>query len=1098
MEDQSSQTPEAAPQEAARPHRRYWRRRLIWRGVFLLLAAPVVALLLGAFLLIGREVTAPSWLVHKVETRAEEALAGGSLDFGALKIIVGDDLHPRIVLRNAVLRDKDGMVLARVPRIESLLSPRGALQGRVLAQEVRLEGAQIQLRRREDGTVAVAFDSAGGDVRSAENFLALIDQIDQAFETGALEALEQVQAEGLIINYLDARAGRNWTVDDGRIELDLRDRATILRGSIALLSGRNYVTTAELSYTSPRGSGAAELGVTITDAAAPDIASQTPLLSWLGVLEAPISGAMRGVLAADGSLTNVSATLQIGAGELKPNDATRPIPFEGGRTYLSFDPQAEKLTFDLIEVTSDWGRMSGTGHAYLREFEAGWPGAILGQVSMDTLEINPADLYDTPQTIGAATADFRLRLDPFSLDIGQAVLRNAGNPVLVSGDVVATPEGWSVALQGQAERLPTGRVMALWPEALRPENRQWYADNLLAGDLRNVAVAFRARPGQAPESGFTGEFEEAVIRVVPGQPPISGAAGVMSLLEKRFAMTLFEGHIAADQGGQIDLAGSRMLVPQTGRHAPARFDMNVAGSITGVMSVLSTSPFNVLANSDLPVALADGRVRGQVALDTPLGKGVRADQRVWSTEARLSNLRSEVLVPGQVLSSSGLDLRADAESLVIQGPAQVGDITGRMVFSRALGPGSEGTARVEGEVELTQAFLDTFNIALPPGTFSGRGTGQLALDLSEPGAPSFRLTSDLSGIGLQLPAIGWAKGRNSNGELIVEGGLGSTPRIDRLRLDAAGLSADGTIRLASGGGLERAGFDRVRIGNWFDAPVVLLGRGQGRPVAVQIAGGTLDLRRADFGSGGDQGGPMEIALDRLQVSEGIALTDFRGNFTSRGGFSGEFTGNINDAAAVRGTVVPINGRTGVRILGDDAGAVFRASGLLRNAHGGSFDLTLRPAGGEGSYDGNLTARNLRVRDAPALATLLDAVSVVGLLNQLTGQGLLFDDVDAAFRLTPTQVIVTQSSAVGPGLGISLDGIYTMASEQMDFQGVVSPFYLLNGIGSVLTRPGEGLIGFNFNLRGSVDSPRVTVNPLSALTPGMFREIFRRQPPTVSQ
>jgi len=63
---------------------------------------------------------------------------------------------------------------------------------------------------------------------------------------------------------------------------------------------------------------------------------------------------------------------------------------------------------------------------------------------------------------------------------------------------------------------------------------------------------------------------------------------------------------------------------------------------------------------------------------------------------------------------------------------------------------------------------------------------------------------------------------------------------------------------------------------------------------------------------------------------------------------------------------------------------------------------------------------------------------------------------------------------------------------------VSPFYLVNQIGSVLTRRGEGLIGFNFNIRGTTDNPSVSVNPLSALTPGMFREIFRRAPPQVSE
>ena len=88
--------------------------------------------------------------------------------------------------------------------------------------------------------------------------------------------------------------------------------------------------------------------------------------------------------------------------------------------------------------------------------------------------------------------------------------------------------------------------------------------------------------------------------------------------------------------------------------------------------------------------------------------------------------------------------------------------------------------------------------------------------------------------------------------------------------------------------------------------------------------------------------------------------------------------------------------------------------------------------------------------------------------------------------------------MGPGLGISVDGIYTLATKEMDFQGVISPFFIVNQIGSVLTRRGEGLIGFNFNVAGPVSAPRVSVNPLSVLTPGMFREIFRRPPPELDE
>ena len=161
-----------------------------------------------------------------------------------------------------------------------------------------------------------------------------------------------------------------------------------------------------------------------------------------------------------------------------------------------------------------------------------------------------------------------------------------------------------------------------------------------------------------------------------------------------------------------------------------------------------------------------------------------------------------------------------------------------------------------------------------------------------------------------------------------------------------------------------------------------------------------------------------------------------------------------------------------------------------------MDLTLIPVGSGGAFDGDMKIANTRVKDAPAMADLLAALSIIGLLEQLSGNGILFSDVEADFRLTPDRLFLRSASAVGPSMGISMDGTYATASRALDMQGVVSPVYVLNAIGSLLTRKGEGLIGFNYRLQGQADAPRVSVNPLSAFTPGMFREIFRRPPPVV--
>ena len=111
-----------------------------------------------------------------------------------------------------------------------------------------------------------------------------------------------------------------------------------------------------------------------------------------------------------------------------------------------------------------------------------------------------------------------------------------------------------------------------------------------------------------------------------------------------------------------------------------------------------------------------------------------------------------------------------------------------------------------------------------------------------------------------------------------------------------------------------------------------------------------------------------------------------------------------------------------------------------------------------------------------------------------GEGIHFSEVIARFKLTPDHLTLLSGSAVGASMGISMDGYYDLNSGRMDMQGVVSPFFMLNGMGGLFTRRGEGLVGMNYALRGTAANPDVDVNPLSVLTPGVFRQLFRRPPP----
>ena len=136
----------------------------------------------------------------------------------------------------------------------------------------------------------------------------------------------------------------------------------------------------------------------------------------------------------------------------------------------------------------------------------------------------------------------------------------------------------------------------------------------------------------------------------------------------------------------------------------------------------------------------------------------------------------------------------------------------------------------------------------------------------------------------------------------------------------------------------------------------------------------------------------------------------------------------------------------------------------------------------------LTIDNLVVENAPALAGLLSAISVVGIVEQMGNGGLIFTDTATELTISPNGIELRDGRANGPSMGITFEGLMSPERRVMDLQGVVSPLNILNGIGGALfARRGEGLFGFSYLLSGPMQRPNTEVNPLSILPP--FRMHF---------
>jgi len=112
-------------------------------------------------------------------------------------------------------------------------------------------------------------------------------------------------------------------------------------------------------------------------------------------------------------------------------------------------------------------------------------------------------------------------------------------------------------------------------------------------------------------------------------------------------------------------------------------------------------------------------------------------------------------------------------------------------------------------------------------------------------------------------------------------------------------------------------------------------------------------------------------------------------------------------------------------------------------------------------------------------------------------GLAFDRVDVPFEYRDGVMVLGESVAKGNLLAVKVEGTVDEETDRMDLVGVISPVYGLTGVldsipllGTILSGgEGEGIVAMTFQVRGTLESPEFSVNPLSLLTPGILRNIF---------
>lgn len=185
----------------------------------------------------------------------------------------------------------------------------------------------------------------------------------------------------------------------------------------------------------------------------------------------------------------------------------------------------------------------------------------------------------------------------------------------------------------------------------------------------------------------------------------------------------------------------------------------------------------------------------------------------------------------------------------------------------------------------------------------------------------------------------------------------------------------------------------------------------------------------------------------------------------------------------------------------DASKAVSAFMGLDNTKGGRLSITanLPAAGDEGAYVGEAQMRDFKLIRAPALAQLLSLASLTGLADTLTSGSMQFDRFKVPFAILEDDIAIRDARLYGPAIGMTGNGDINLQQRSVDFDGTLVPAYTANSIlgdipvlGDIFVQEKDGgLFALTYTVTGPFEQTQISVNPLSALTPGFLRGIFKR-------
>ncbi len=659
-------------------------------------------------------------------------------------------------------------------------------------------------------------------------------------------------------------------------------------------------------------------------------------------------------------------------------------------------------------------------------------------------------------------------------------------------------------LSGVSPRLPAAALKALWPITVAPDVRSWIGTHIHSGLITNATVDLVMLGDVplgggvvAPEASLAFDFSEAVFTPFDDAPMIRDAVGHGRLSGNHFEVTVDSGWVDLGQGRRLELGPTTFAVPVVDAKVPdGEVTLRLSGPAAAAVSLWNRLPFAEEADFSPDPAKAAGTAKADLSIRLPLAEEIADTDIVYGGRIDLAGFSPGTPINGRAVTRGDLAIELHDGAAHLSGKALIDGAPADVFLTLPLS--GEGETKSVVKLDLDAAAAKKYGLDL-----GEMFKGKVLVEMADNGT-SRRVSVNLANAEINLPLVGFRKPIGKPGTLIFDLAASSSgTSITNLALKAGSAQVEGQIALDGNGNFIGANLAKF---NFSAADRLTLKASMGENgLKVAVNGSQLDARalvgsilRRTTGTGVPSDMPLVLsaAIANVTGEGGEQLDGLNLTAAIAGGRINELslTVQTSGGGSASATVRPSADGRDIRVEAGEVGRLLRFLGVYRRVYGGRATLT-------GSIDdrGILGARidgnRWKVVEEPALAQLSTASRdgpTEGLSTADIGR-LVFDirfgngvlSIGEGFIRTGTAGLTMAGDVDFSKNALRLAGSY-LPANQLD--SVLASIPLL---GQTIFAGGgrSGLLGVSYRLSGPIDAPSLSVNPLSAIAPGIFRRLF---------